>query len=35
MIREVVVTTVNAAGEAHLAPFGLIAAGTQWVIAPF
>jgi hypothetical protein len=35
MIREVIVTTVNAAGEAHLAPFGLIAAGRQWVIAPF
>ena len=35
MIREAVVTTVNAAGEAHIAPFGLIAEGKQWVIAPF
>src|ERR1700722_15978233 len=35
MIREVIVTTVNAAGGAHLAPFGLIAAGNRWIIAPF
>ena len=35
MIREAIVTTVNAAGKAHVAPFGLIAAGKQWVIAPF
>ncbi|MBV9567547.1 MAG: DUF447 family protein [Hyphomicrobiales bacterium] len=35
MIREAIVTTVNAAGKAHLAPFGLIASGERWVIAPF
>ena len=35
IIREAIVTTVNAAGKAHLAPFGLIASGTRWVIAPF
>ena len=35
MIREAIVTTVNAAGKAHVAPFGLIAEGKQWVIAPF
>jgi uncharacterized protein len=35
MIREVIVTTVDAAGKAHIAPFGLIAAGGDWIIAPF
>jgi uncharacterized protein len=35
MIREAIVTTVNAAGQAHVAPFGLIAEGNRWVIAPF
>jgi hypothetical protein len=35
MIREVIVTTVDATGKAHIAPFGLIAAGDTWVIAPF
>jgi len=35
MIREVIVTTVDAAGKAHIAPFGLIAAGEDWIIAPF
>jgi len=35
MIREAIVTTVNRAGKAHLAPFGLIASGERWVIAPF
>jgi hypothetical protein len=36
MIREVIVTTVSAAGEPHVAPFGLIAADPdEWVIAPF
>jgi len=36
MIREVIVTTVSAAGRVHLAPFGLIAAADEeWVIAPF
>lgn len=35
MIREVIVTTVDAAGKAHIAPFGLIAAEGDWIIAPF
>jgi uncharacterized protein len=37
MIREVIVTTVSAAGHPHIAPFGLIAADAPdaWVIAPF
>jgi hypothetical protein len=36
MIREVIVTTVSAAGKPHIAPFGLIAAAPEeWVIAPF
>ena len=35
MIRETIVTTVNEAGEVHLAPLGLIADGDFWIIAPF
>jgi uncharacterized protein len=35
MIRESVVTTVDAAGRVHIAPLGLIADGDRWVIAPF
>jgi uncharacterized protein len=35
MIREAIVTTVSAAGKAHVAPFGLIAERNRWVIAPF
>jgi hypothetical protein len=35
MIREAIVTTINAAGKAHLAPFGLIEADERWIIAPF
>jgi hypothetical protein len=35
MIREAVVTTIDAAGEVHIAPFGLIEDGQDWVIAPF
>ncbi len=35
MIRESIVTTANAAGEAHLAPLGLIQEGENWIIAPF
>jgi uncharacterized protein len=35
MIREVIVTTVGASGEAHLAPLGIIAEGANWVLAPF
>ena len=35
LIREAVVTTVNALGEPHIAPLGLIAEGEQWILAPF
>jgi uncharacterized protein len=35
MIRETIVTTVNAQGEPHLAPLGLIAEGESWLLAPF
>ena len=35
MIRETIVTTVDAAGEVHIAPLGLIAAEDDWIIAPF
>ena len=35
MIREAIVTTVNAAGAVHIAPLGLIADGEEWIIAPF
>ena len=35
MIREAVVTTIDAAGEVHIAPFGLIDDGQDWIIAPF
>ncbi len=35
MIREVIITTVDAAGKPHIAPFGLIAAGDTRIIAPF
>jgi len=35
MIRESVVTTVDAAGRVHIAPLGLIADGDRWIIAPF
>jgi uncharacterized protein len=35
MIREAIVTTVDAAGKVHIAPFGMIAAGEDWIIAPF
>ena len=34
-IVETIVTTVNAKGEPHIAPLGLIAEGERWVIAPF
>jgi hypothetical protein len=34
-IVETIVTTTNAAGEAHIAPLGLIAEGDFWIIAPF
>ena len=35
LIREAIVTTVNARGEPHLAPLGLIAEGEGWILAPF
>ena len=30
MIRECIVTTINAEGEVHIAPLGLIADGEGW-----
>jgi uncharacterized protein len=35
LIRETIVTTVNARGEPHLAPLGLIAERDGWILAPF
>ena len=35
MIRETIVTTCDAAGKVHVAPFGLIEEAGGWVIAPF
>lgn len=35
MIRECIVTTVNAEGRVHIAPLGLIQSGEDWIIAPF
>src|SRR4051812_12553396 len=35
VIRETIVTTVNAAGAVHIAPLGIIADGEDWIIAPF
>ena len=35
LIREAIVTTINARGEAHLAPLGLIVDGEGWILAPF
>ena len=35
LIRETIVTTVNAQGEPHIAPLGLIAEGEHWIMAPF
>lgn len=35
MIRETIVTTVDAEGRVHIAPLGLIAEGEHWIIAPF
>lgn len=35
LIRECVVTTLNAAKEPHFAPLGLIEEGERWIIAPF
>ncbi|MEO8716369.1 MAG: DUF447 domain-containing protein [Acetobacteraceae bacterium] len=35
LIRETVVTTISADGRPYVAPFGLIQAGDEWIIAPF
>ena len=35
MIRECVVTTIDATGHVHIAPLGLIEEGEEWIIAPF
>lgn len=39
MIRETILTSVSAAGQVHIAPLGIIAAGTEedagWIVAPF
>jgi hypothetical protein len=35
MIRECVVTTIDATGHVHVAPLGLIQDGEEWIIAPF
>lgn len=35
MIRETIVSTVDAAGKVHFAPLGIIADGGGWIIAPF
>ena len=35
LIREAIVTTVNAQGEPHIAPLGLIAEGGKSILAPF
>ncbi|HSV00672.1 MAG TPA: DUF447 domain-containing protein [Roseiarcus sp.] len=35
LIREAVITTVNGRGEPHIAPLGLIAEGSAWILAPF
>lgn len=34
-IVETIVTTLNADGDAYIAPLGLIADGDNWIIAPF
>jgi uncharacterized protein len=35
LIREAIVSTVNAHGEPHLAPLGLITEADNWILAPF
>lgn len=35
LIRECIVTTMNAEGAVHIAPLGLIEDGKGWVIGPF
>jgi hypothetical protein len=34
-IAETIVTTIDGAGAAHIAPLGLIEDGAGWIIAPF
>ena len=34
-IRETIVTTLNAEGNVHIAPLGLIAGEEGWILAPF
>ncbi|MDF1582497.1 MAG: DUF447 family protein [Methyloprofundus sp.] len=35
MIKETIVTTQNSAGETHIAPMGIHAAGDEFIILPF
>ena len=35
LIREAIVTTVNAQGQPHIAPLGLIGEDEAWILAPF
>jgi uncharacterized protein len=35
MIREIIVSTMNRAGQVHFAPIGVIAGDNGWIIAPF
>ena len=35
MIRETIVTTIDAGGRVHIAPLGIIAEGERWILAPF
>ena len=35
LIIETIVTTINTLGAAHIAPLGIIAEGTSWILAPF
>ena len=34
-IVETIVTTIDASGVSHIAPLGLIAEGSGWIVAPF
>ena len=35
MIRETIVTTIDAGGRVHIAPLGIIVEGERWILAPF
>lgn len=35
LIVETIVTTQSQSGEVHIAPLGLIGAGSSWIVAPF